>query len=316
MPSGSKADSPSVGFRPYPIVMDWFDIHRALRNWAERFAAKLDDDLRLWRAFLSSVFKRVALYKQNLSRIRFEKATNVLGKVARSIKVPFIIISGFLLVASFALVSVVFFPVIPFREGKTFARRQASSPSTLEQKIISDSLAASAGQRLSAHGRQSLAKDMTARLARNLTPTEAVHYVRGRSLLLQSLSQQLEADVAQFEKAFARSQCAPEAELQFAATIWELATFRDSHFHSVINLNTTSPVAEVLVKDHAASVKSVSQLQLNTLLRVADGALKAKCFDLAYEMYKKVVPVAATVSDMQRARAGIETAQRLRVERR
>ena len=303
-----------MGFGPFPIVMHWYDIQHALQYWAERFAAKLDDDLRLWRAFLSPAFKRSVLLKQKLSRIPFENATSVLGKSVRSLKAPLIIISGFVLVASLALISVVLF--IPFQGGETFRRSQTSLPSTLEQKMIADSLSGLTGQRLTVHGRQSLAKDLTARLARNLTPTEAVHYVRGRSLLLQSLSQQLEADVAQFEKAFSRGQCAAEAELQFAATIWELATFRDGHFHGLINLNTTSPIAEVLVKDYADSGNRVSQLQLNTLLRVADGSLKAKCFDLAHEMYKKVVPVASTVSDMQRARTGIETAERLRAERR
>jgi hypothetical protein len=296
--------------------MHWSDIHRALQQRAERFAARLDADLRLWRAFLLSLSRRSLLFLRSISRIPFGMATSVLGGSIRSFKAPLIIVSGFVLLASLALVSVVLIPVIPFQQSETFRRSQTNSPSMFEQKMIADSQLGLAGRRLTVQGRLSFAKDLTARLAHNLTPGEADHYVRGRSLLLQSLTQQLEADVAQFEKSVARGQCAPEAELQFAATIWELETFRDSHFHGVINLNTTSPVAKVLVKDYADSGKRVSQLQLNTLLRVADGALKAKCFDLAHEMYKKVVPVASTVGDMQRARAGIETAQRLRSERR
>jgi hypothetical protein len=303
-------------FRPYPIIMNWSDIHRALQYWAERSAARLDEDLRLWRAFLLPLSRRSLLLLRSLSRIPLEIVTSVQGKSIRSFKAPLIVVSGFLLLASLVLVSVVLIPVIPFQESEMFRRSQTYSPSTFEQKMIADSLLRLAGQRLTVQGRQSFAKDLTARLARNLAPVEADHYVRGRSLLLQSLTQQLEADVAHFEQAFSRGQCGAEAELQFAATIWELATFRDSHFHGVINLNTTSPVAEVLVKDYADSGQRVNQLQLSTLLRVADGALKAKCFDLAHEMYKKVVPVASTVGDMQRARAGIETAQRLRFERR
>ena len=226
-------------------------------------------------------------------------------------KGPIFLFTGVIVLAATTLIFVSLMPVVPFRESDA-SRLSSMAPSTFEQKTIADSLSALAVQQLTTHGRQRFARDLAARLANNPTPSEAAHYVQGRALVLQGLSGQLEADAALFEKELAQGVCGPGAELQFAATMWELASFREAHFHGLTNVITAGAVAETLANDHAATGRAIDQLQTNMLLRVGDSALKANCFDLAYEMYKKVVPVAQTVSDMLRAKEGIEAAQQKR----
>lgn len=289
--------------RQYWVAVPWSGIKRAFRRTTKENRAALHPSPDAARSYdLSATF--AGPVKNRFQRALSQHAIRV---YLRKVRRPLLVFTGFAVFAMVALASVSLFPVGHFQRSGSVSFRPETTM-TIDPNAA-ESPSALAAQRMTSLGRLKLDKELTSRLTTNLTLTEAKNYVQGRNMLAQSLAAQMDADAVMFEQEFVKKSCAPAAELRFASTMWELTSFQENHIDRLLHLNTSTPAGELLRRHYVASAEATKNLKLNILFRVGDAALNAKCFDLADELYRKVVPIAFSVQEMHRAQLGIQSAK-------
>ena len=293
------------------VKRTWQHRDHTFRHFKEYIdTTRVRGDLENCRHFVGWTFQKLAPLKAALFQaVPSLKAPSIqpIKILARKARLPLAVFTGFALLLSLAFILAILFPVGYLQKSAPNGFRPASLPTTIDADAA-DSPSKLAVHRMTSLGRLKLDQETRTRLTSDLSQTNARIYVQTRVMLLQSLTAQIEADAVLFDEEFARKSCAPAAELRLASTMWEQHSFQESHIFRHLHLSGSSPVGELLISDYNSSDKAIKKLQLGTLFRVADSALAVNCFDLAHQLYTKVVPIAFSIEEMQRAHMGIQGA--------